>query len=117
MGLLRFLFAFLARLGPWVVLAILLFLVAIILTVAGAVFGFDLGDVDVWLQAHGGFFSAAGKLLLRLFFGFWLLICVFVAVSPLLFRKADSPERPGWGCILLAIPAAYVCWIGTFGDY
>jgi hypothetical protein len=114
-SLLRPVFALLTRFGPWVMLAATLFLIGVVLTLLGAVFGFSLADVDVWLEAHGGFFNAAGKLLLRTFFGLILLLCVYVILSPILFRK--EKDGAGLGCILLAIPVGYFCWIGTFGDY
>jgi len=114
MRLLSFIFA---RFGCIVAGAAILFLVAALLTVIGWVFGFTLADVDLWLEGHGGFFEAVGKLLLRSFFGLLLMLCIFLALSPFLFRGEKDENRPGWGCALLAIPAGYFCWVGTFGDY
>lgn len=111
-GWLRPVFALLARFGPWMVLAAILFLVGIVLTLLGAVFGFSLDDVDLWLEAHGGFFNAVGNLLFRIGCGFVFLLCLFLALSPLLYRRDKSEERPGWGCALLAIPVGYFAWIG-----
>ena len=116
-GWLRPIFALLARFGPWVVLAAILFLIGIVLTLLGLVFGFDLTDVDLWLEAHGGFFSAVGNLLFRIVCGFVFLLCVFVALAPLLFRNDQDADRPGWGCALAAIPVGYFAWIGMTMRY
>lgn len=126
------LFRFIAGFGPWVLLAVFLFVLGVVLTMLGWAFGFSLNDVDVWLEAHGGFFHAAGKLVLRIVFGFFLLVFAFVAVSPFIalmtgrkvaerrtarVRRRELAEKPNWGCALAAIPAAWFCWIGAFGDY
>lgn len=111
----RAIFQLVAGFGVRVLVAFLLFLLAIVLTLVGLAFGFDLGDVDRWLVAHGGFFHAVGTILLRSFFFILLVGTAVLALSPILMRK--DPRRPHWGCALLAIPAVYFCWIGLFGDY
>jgi hypothetical protein len=110
------LFRFIGRFGWIVQLCAAIFLIGVILALLGLVFGFSLDDVDAWLAAHGGLFNAAGKALLRVLFGVVLLLCLFVAASPLLFRE-DKANRLGWGCWLLTLPVGYLAWIGTFGDY
>jgi hypothetical protein len=108
-------FRFVGRFGPWVLLAFILFLVAIVLTGAGAMFGFSLDDVDRWLEANGGFFHAVGILLLRIVCGIALLCCVLAALAPFLLR--GDRERPGWGCALLAIPVGWFAWVGMTMHY
>lgn len=116
-GVFRIFFAIAARFGPWVLLAAALFLIGILLTLLGLIFGFDLTDVDLWLEAHGGWFAAIGNLIFRIVCGFVFLICAFVAIAPFFFRKDVDADKPGWGCALLAVPVAYFAWVGAFGSY
>lgn len=109
-GWLRPVFALLARFGPWVVLAAILFLVGVILSLLGAVFGFTLDDVDRWLEGHSSWIAAAGDILFRIACGIVLLICVLGVASPFLDRK--DPDRPGLGCVFLALLVGYFAWTG-----
>jgi hypothetical protein len=109
-GWLRPIFALLARFGPWVMLAAILFLAGILLTLVGTIFGFSLDDVDRWFDAHGSWFGAIGDILFRLACGLVLLICVLGVASPFIDRK--NPERPGLGCVFLALLVGYFAWIG-----
>ena len=111
------LFRRIAGFGPWVLLGACLFLLAVILSLLGLVFGFDLGDVDAWLEAHGGWFNAVGILLLRIACGLVLALCLFVALAPLLFREEKGEGRPGWGCALLAIVVGFFAWTGMTMRY
>jgi hypothetical protein len=126
---LRPVFAILARFGPWVVLAAILFLTGLVLTLLGALFGFSLDDVDRWLEAHGGLLNAVGSLLFRVVCGIAFLICVATFLGALFARlrpgsgdpvAPEAGERagpPGWGCALLAIPVGYFAWIGMVARY
>ena len=65
-GWLRPVFAILGRFGPWVMLAAILFLIGLVLSLIGLVFGFSLDDVDVWLGAHSSWLTAIGDILFRI---------------------------------------------------
>ena len=86
------------------------FLVAVILVLLG----FNLGDVDLWLESQSGWIEAVGSLLFRAVSGLILLICLFMIGSAIVARR--SPDRPGWGCAILAIIVAYFAWFGVVGD-
>jgi hypothetical protein len=115
---LRLLSFILARFGCIVAFAAILFVVAIALTLLGLVFGFTLADVDLWLEARGGFFNAAGLMLFRIVCGLVLALCVFVALSPFLFRAEENGDgKSSWGCALLAIPVGWFAWTGMVMHY
>ena len=86
----RAFFGFFRKFGPWVLLAAILFVVAVVLTLLGLVFGFHLGDVDGWLDAHGGWFNAVGNLLFRLFCGAVLLGCVLILFGAIFGRRSPG---------------------------
>lgn len=112
-GALRGLWGFARRAGaasPWLLLALILFVVGLVLVLLG----FDLNRVDAWLEAHGGWFDAVASLVFQGLCGLVLLLCLF-SIGGALFDR-DNPERPGFGCALLALVVAYFAWFGMIGD-
>ena len=91
-------------------LVILLFLVGLVFVLLG----FDLGDVDRWLEANGGWIEAIADLLFRAVCAVILLVCLFMIGGAVFARK--SPERPGFGCAFLALIVGYFAWFGVIGD-
>lgn len=87
--------------GGLLFLVLLFFVIGVILTVLGAVFGFTLGDVDAWLDAQGGWMRVAGAFLIqKVLMAVVLLVCLSIAVVLLFFRDEDAP---GWGKTILAL--------------
>ena len=91
-------------------LVLVLFLVGLVLVLLG----FDLGDVDRWLEANGGWIEAIADLLFRAVCAVILLICLFMIASAIFARR--SPDRPGFGCAFLALIVGYFAWFGVIGD-
>ena len=93
-------------------ISLILLLLAIALSLVGLVVGFDLGDVDLWIDDHIDLFHGIGDLLWRIGCGFVLLCCVGGAWVSTLGRDKAKGERIGWGCLVAAIPIAWFAWIG-----
>ena len=91
-------------------LFLILFLIGLVLVLLG----FDLGDVDRWLEANGGWIEAVGDLLFRAVCAVILLLCLFMIGSAIFARR--SPDKPGFGCAILALIVAYFAWFGVIGD-
>lgn len=125
-------FAFAGMFGPWIFLAVVLFVIGLVLTLLG----FDLNEVDLWLEAHGGLINALGSGLFRAFCGVVLLLCAFAVGYSLWLhgirfrekftkaevlsvdkRKALGVGEEPVGCIGIAVFAVvgYFAWFGTFG--
>jgi hypothetical protein len=110
-------FAFAGLFGPWIFLAVVLFVVGLVLTLLG----FDLDQVDLWLEAHGGFINAVGSGLFRLFCGLVLLLCGFAVFGGLYQQIAGKKpargedERIGFGMIAVSAVIGYFAFFGTFG--
>ena len=79
--------------------------------------GFDLGDVDLWLDAQGGWLDILGKWILRLIWGGVLLACAAMVVGGLWQRTRPKGEedRIGWGVMLAALVLGYFAWFGVVG--
>ena len=90
-----------------------LFLVFFLIGLVLVLLGFDLGDVDRWLEANGGWIEAIADLAFRAVCLGVLLLCLFMIGSAILARK--SPDRPGFGCALLALVVGYFAWFGLIG--
>jgi hypothetical protein len=91
-----------------------LFLIFFLVGLVLVLLGFDLGDVDRWLEAHGGWISAIGNLLFRAVCALVLLLCLFMIGGAPFDRR--NPERPGLGCAILAAILGYFAWFGVIGD-
>lgn len=110
MGALGAIFRLVAAFGVWVLLAFILFLVGLVLVLLG----FDLGEVDAWLEARGGWLDAVGSIALQVVCGLFLLLCVAMFGIRIFDRK--SPDPAGWGCLVLAAIGGYFAWFGMIGD-
>ncbi|HVQ10256.1 MAG TPA: hypothetical protein VMS43_17705 [Allosphingosinicella sp.] len=107
-GLWRFMVGFGAA-APWLFLGFLLFVIGLVLVLLG----FDLGDVDRWVDAQGGWLEALGSALVRLVSGLVILLCL-LTIGLAVFGRRTS-ERPGPGCAMLAVVVAYFAWFGLIG--
>lgn len=90
--------------GGLLFLFLLFCVIGLILTVVGSIFGFGLGDVDVWLTGQGPWMDLVGKILIqKVLMAIVLLFCAAVGIVLVFFRDADSP---GW---LKTIPLLLLC--------
>jgi len=91
-------------------LVLFLFLVFFLIGAVLMLLGFNLGDVDRWIDAQGGWLDALGSLLFRAVCGLVILLCVLALLGAIFDRK--NPEKPGIGCVLLALITGYFAWFG-----
>ena len=94
-------------------LYIFLFLVFFLIGLVLVLLGFDLGEVDNWIDAQGGWLDAVGTVLFRIVCGLVVLLSV-VTVWGAIFNRKD-PNRPGLGCAIGAIIIGYFAWFGVIG--
>ena len=90
-----------------------LFLILFLVGLGLVLLGFDLGDVDRWIDAQGGWLDAVGSFLFRVACGLLLLLCAFMVWGAIFDRK--NPEKPGYGCAFLALITGYFAWFGVVG--
>jgi hypothetical protein len=95
-------------------LVLFLFLIFFLVGLVLMLLGISLDDVDSWLEAQAGWLDAVGSFAFRAVSGLVILICLFTIGWAIFDRK--DPERPGAGCVLLAILVAYFAWFGVTGD-
>ncbi len=88
----------------------LFFLIGLVLVLLG----FDLGEVDAWIERQIRWLDAIGSWLFRAICGLVILLCALMFVLALVDRK--NPERPGWGCLITALIVGYFAWFGLIGD-
>jgi hypothetical protein len=95
-------------------LVLFLFLIFFLIGLVLMLLGFDLGDVDRWIDAQGGWLDAVGSFLFRAVSGLILLLCLVMIGSALFGRR--TADRPGVGCALLAVIVGYFAWFGMIGN-
>lgn len=103
-----------ARIGSplagFLLFLVLLFgVLGLVLTVVGAIFGFTLDDVDVFLDRQGGWMDFVGTILIqKVLMAIVLLLCFLAAAGLLFFRDSSSP---GWlktiGILMLCLFVGY----------
>jgi hypothetical protein len=91
-------------------LVLFLFLIFFLIGALLMLLGFDLGDVDRWIDAQGGWLDAIGSFLFRAACGLVILLCVLAVLGAIFDRK--NPEKPGIGCVILALIVGYFAWFG-----
>lgn len=88
--------------GGLLFLFLLFCTIGLILTVLGWVFGFDLGDVDVWLDSQAGWMKLVGAFLIqKALMAFVLLMCVAIAAAMLM--DEDSRRFRNWWRLALVL--------------
>jgi len=90
-----------------------LFLVFFVIGVVLALLGFDLAEVDRWLDARGGWIETIGIILFRGFWALVFLVCMGIIVTAPFMR--DDPDRLGYGCLLGLAIVAWFAWFGMTG--
>jgi len=91
-----------------------LFLIFFLIGLALVLLGFNLGDVDLWLDAQSGWIEAIADFLFRAVCAGILLLCLFMIGGAIFDRR--NPDRPGWGCAFVALIVGYFAWFGVVGD-
>jgi hypothetical protein len=89
-----------------------LFMLFLIIGVVLVMLGFDLGQVDAWLERQYGWLDLVGKIALRIILGLTLIACVALVASLLFERKTRG--TPGWlgtiaiilGCLMVSYCSA-----------
>jgi hypothetical protein len=74
--------------------------------------GFDLNEVDIWLDAQGGWLDVVGRVLFRglvwVIFLFCVAACAVMVWS--LFTDRES-LKPLWGSLLTGLFMAFIAWM------
>ena len=94
------------------VLLTFLFFIFFLIGLVLVLLGFDLGEVDAWLDRQSDWLEFVGTLIFKGFLLVVLAICVLIATSPITDRS--NKDRPGGCMILIAIAIGYVCVVGVF---
>lgn len=91
--------------GPIVAVTLLFFVLAMVLVLSG----FDLGEVDAWLE-RTELIEGIVDIGMRILCGLILLLCLLMIWAFFFDRK--SADRPGFGCLILALIVGYFAWFG-----
>lgn len=95
-------------------LVLFLFLLFVLIGLVLLLLGYDLAEVERWFDAQVGWIDTIGSFLFRALCGLILLACL-LAVGGALFDRGN-PNRPGPGCLLIALVLGYFAWFGLVGD-
>ncbi len=91
-----------------------LFLIFFLVGLVLVLLGFDLGDVDRWLEAQSGWIETVADFLFRAVCAAVLLLCLFMIGDAIFGRR--GPNRTGYGCAFVALILGYFAWFGVIGD-
>lgn len=102
--------------GPAAILYLSLFAAFFAIGLVLVALGFDLNEVDRWLDAQGGWLDLAGRIIFKILLFFVLLICAFIIGSGLYdrVRRQVNEESFGWGWMVGALFVGYFAWVGVF---
>ena len=100
------------------------FLFFFVIAVVTMLLGYELGDVDRWLDSQSGWIAAVGDLLFRSLCAFILLCCAAIIGIGLWnrFSPAARQTRPGpgvedkpigWGTMIGALVVGYFVYFGV----
>lgn len=92
----------------------LMFLVLLFTAIGGVLMlvGFDLDQVDLWLDAQGGWLDAVGSILFRGVVWFFFLVCTLTCAAMLWAVFADRQSlKPYWGSFFGWLVMAFIAWL------
>jgi len=95
--------------GLFIFLFLIFFLIGLVLVLLG----FDLVEIDNWIETQSGWLDAVGTILFRIVCGLVVLLAGFTVWGAIFNRK--DPNRPGFGCAIGAIIIGYFAWFGVIG--
>jgi hypothetical protein len=105
--------------------ALMMFLFLLFFVIGTILFllGFDLNEVDRWIDAQGGWLDALGSTLFRLLCGAILVLSAGIVVAGLWLNVFGGPpelgkekdEGIGFGMILVIALIGYFAWFGVTG--
>lgn len=94
------------------VLLTFLFLVFFIIGLALMGLGFDLDDVDAWLDSHDSWIALLGDIILKGVGLLALVVCAMLVIAPVFDAKSRNGQG---GCLaLVALVVGYFCFILVF---
>lgn len=93
-----------------------LFLILIFFVIGGVLMllGFDLGEVDGWLDAHADGFELIGTVIFKALLAVILFFCAVIIGAGIYERVVPGKgERDfGWGLMIGALVVGYFVWVG-----
>lgn len=94
--------------GALMFLVMLFSLIGLILVMLG----FDLNEVDLWLEAQGGWLDFVGRILFRGLVWFIFLLCTAVCIVLVFALFFDRESiKPLWGSFFTFLLMAFFAWL------